>query len=991
MPLTLTEFVRRWKIASLSERSSAQTHFINICEMLGQPQPAEADPTGERYTFEKAVSKVYGGYGFADVWLRDHFAWEYKRSDKKNHKDLKAAYKQLNDYREDLLNPPLLVVCDLNRFEVHTNFTSTSKRTYAFDLSDLERNQPTATCPLPPLEVLRALFGDTNALRPNRTDAFVTQEAAKVFARLAERLEIEKRSHTDAPIHTKEEIAHFLMRLLFCLFADSIGLLPQRIFRNLLQSDDRFLPRRFLRKLRALFDAMSNANRDFDTFGEHTIKYFNGGLFDSSSIIELDTADLAILHEATRYNWAHVAPEIFGTLFERSLNAERRSLIGAHYTAAEDILLLIEPVLMRPLERRWAEVQNSILTVLSANGAASSQPGAQPQENGPVDDQGLKARLKITAPPPKTTSLLRSNPRAEALLATWLDELTSVRVLDPACGSGNFLYLALRRLLDLWLEAQRFAARHDISLVLPRMVSPTQLYGIETEFYAHELASIVVWIGFLQWKHEHGIIDDREPILQKLDNIQHADAILRYNEKFKSLEYPNGSPYEPTWPSADFIIGNPPFLGGKSLRRELGDRYVDDLFELYQGRVKAESDLVIYWFEKSRAAIETGLTRRAGLLATQSIRQGANRTALARIKETGNIFFAWSDRSWDLNGAAVRISMVGFDSGEEETIALDGTLVEEIHSNLSAGLNLTEIEHLAENDQIAFQGPVKVGKFELEESDALKMLRLHNVNGKPNSDVLKPWFNGGDITDRPSHRWIIDFGKMSEHDAAFYEGPFEYLRKVVMPKRLANRDRQRRENWWQLGRSGGNLKEASANLQRIIVTSRVSKHRFFIWAPANAVPDTRVVAIANDSDYMFGMLHSSAHQLWFHFTSSRHGVGNDPTYNPSTCFDTFPFPYPPNTEPSETDSPIVRAIADAARELVRLRDAWLNPPNASEADLKDRTLTKLYNARPAWLDNAHKALDEAVFAAYGWPSTLTDQEILARLLALNHQRAAAQS
>jgi type II restriction/modification system DNA methylase subunit YeeA len=986
MPLTLTEFVRRWKIASLSERSSAQKHFINICEMLGQPQPAEADPTGERYTFEKAVSKVYGGYGFADVWLRDHFAWEYKRSDKKNHKDLKAAYKQLNDYREDLLNPPLLVVCDLNRFEVHTNFTSTSKRTYAFDLSDLERNQPTATCPLPPLEVLRALFGDTNALRPNRTDAFVTQEAAKVFARLAERLEIEKRSHTDAPIHTKEEIAHFLMRLLFCLFADSIGLLPQRIFRNLLQSDDRFLPRRFLRKLRALFDAMSNADRDFDTFGEHTIKYFNGGLFDSSSIIELDTTDLGILHEATRYDWAHVAPEIFGTLFERSLNAERRSLIGAHYTAAEDILLLIEPVLMRPLERRWAEVQNSILTVLSANGAASSQPGAQPQENGPVDDQGLKARLKITAPPPKTTSLLRSNPRAEALLATWLDELTSVRVLDPACGSGNFLYLALRRLLDLWLEAQRFAARHDISLVLPKMVSPTQLYGIETEFYAHELASIVVWIGFLQWKHEHGIIDDREPILQKLDNIQHADAILRYDAE--------GQPYEPEWPQADYIVGNPPFLGGKSLRRELGDKYVDDLFELYSGRVKAESDLVVYWFEKARAVLDDGTNVRVGLLATQSIRQGVNRSVLARIKETGNIFFAWSDRSWDLNGAAVRISMVGFDDGDEQAITLDGAAVTEIHSNLTAGLNLTEIAPLAENNQIAFQGPVKVGKFELEETDAIKMLRMFNPNGKPNSDVLKPWFNGGDITERPYNRWIIDFGKMTEQDAALYESPFEYLRKAVKPTRLLNRDRQRRENWWQLGRSGGNLKEASAKLSRIIVTSRVSKHRFFIWAPNDAVPDTRVVAIALDSDFALGILQSSAHELWFEMTSSRHGDGKDggrPTYNPTTCFDTFPFPYPPGTEPTEADSPIVRAIADAARELVRLRDAWLNPPNASEADLKDRTLTKLYNARPAWLDNAHKALDEAVFAAYGWPSTLTDQEILARLLALNHQRAAAQS
>ena len=544
-------------------------------------------------------------------------------------------------------------------------------------------------------------------------------------------------------------------------------------------------------------------------------------------------------------------------------------------------------------------------------------------------------------------------------------------------------------MLDLWLETQHFAAEHHISLVLSRMVSPTQLFGIETEFYAHELASIVVWIGFLQWKHEHGVHDDREPILQKLDNIQHADAILGYDPNSKSSEYPDGTPYEPEWPKADFIIGNPPFLGGKSLRRELGDAYVDDLFRLYKGRVKAESDLVTYWFEKARAEIEHDKKKvRAGLLATQAIRQGANRNVLVRIKETGQIFFAWSDRSWNLDGAAVRISMVGFDGGCETSRILDGKIIEEIHSNLSAGLDLTNIVKLPENDQLAFQGPVKVGKFELDEAAATKMLRMHNVNGRPNSDVLKPWFNGRDITDRPANRWIIDFGKIGEAQAALYEAPFEYLKKVVRPTRIKNRDRQRRENWWQLGRSGGNLKGASSNLRRVIVTSRVSKHRFFIWAPPDSVPDTRVVAIARDDDYMIGALHSVCHQAWFEFTSSRHGVGNDPTYNPSVCFDTFPFPWPPGTEPSEAESPMVCAIAGAARELARLRDAWLNLPGASEEDLKPRTLTKLYNERPAWLENAHGTLDQAVFAAYGLAYPLSKDEIIRHLLELNSERTA---
>jgi hypothetical protein len=377
MRRTLAEFVDYWRVASLTESQGKQSHFIELCDLLGQPRPADHDETGERYTFEKRVTKTSGGTGFADVWLRDHFAWEYKGP----HKDLKAAYKQLNDYREDLLNPPLLVVSDFNRFEVHTNFPNTKKRVYEFNLSDLERNQVTATCPLPPLDVLRALFTDYDVLRPDRTDARVTQDVAILFTRLAERLELEERNLGA----TKEQIAHFLMRLLFCLFADSVGLLPKHLFRNLLQSDERFVVKKFLRKLGLLFNAM--AERD-GIFGEHSIKYFNGGLFDSDSIIALDAADIGILNRvAVNYDWSHIAPAIFGTLFERSLDPARRSLIGAHYTSEEDILLLIEPVVMRPLQQRWANVRDSILTVLglptvapllssrsAAEGSASPSP-----------------------------------------------------------------------------------------------------------------------------------------------------------------------------------------------------------------------------------------------------------------------------------------------------------------------------------------------------------------------------------------------------------------------------------------------------------------------------------------------------------------------------------------------------------------------------------------------------------------------------------------
>ncbi len=573
------------------------------------------------------------------------------------------------------------------------------------------------------------------------------------------------------------------------------------------------------------------------------------------------------------------------------------------------------------------------------------------------------------------------------MLAAWIDELTAVRVLDPACGSGNFLYVALRRMLDLWLEAQKFAAEQGISLVVPKMVSPSQLYGIEIEFYAHELASVVVWIGFLQWKHEHGVLEDREPILEKLTNIEHADAILRYDEA--------GKAYEPEWPRADCIVGNPPFLGDKKMRGELDTSehpsYVDNLRDLYLGRVPGGADLVTYWFEKARFQIENSDASRAGLLATNSIRMVGNRPVLERIEKTGNIFMAWSDRPWLLDGAAVRVSMLGFDDGTEPEHTLDGLSVSQIHADLTAETNLTSALPLKENKGFCFLGMMKGGPFDISAKDAQLMLSQPvNPNGRPNSDVVKRRLNGRDITYRDSGGWLIDFGvNMPEAAAALYEWPFEYVRKHVKPLRDVNRRTRMQQRWWIHGEARPGLRRATANLSRCIVTPEVAKHRLFIWMDTAIVPDHKLHVFSRADDYFFGVLHSFLHESWTLATCSWIGKGNDPSYNSDSVFDTFPFPWPPSTEPTEDADPRVRAIADAARELVRLRDAWLNPPGAAEAELKTRTLTNLYNARPAWLANAHQTLDEAVFAAYGWPADLSKQEILSRLLALNHQRAAA--
>jgi type II restriction/modification system DNA methylase subunit YeeA len=931
MALSLPEFVERWKASTLSERAAAQSHFIDLCEVLGQPHPAAVDQSGDTFTFEKHVSTLEDGKGFADVWKRGFFGWEYKGK----HKSLSAAYAQLVRYQGDLENPPLLVTCDQERFEVHTNFTGARPLVYSFTLNDLLTAAPTANCALAPLEVLRAVFTNPELLRPEAAQVRVTEHVAEEFAKLADSLE--RRG-----VNT-ERAAHFLMRLLFCLFADSIGLLPDHLFRQMIELD-RGKPANFARKLRQLFAAMSNPG---SAFGVHDIHYFNGGLFADDEVFDLTSADMAVLKAAAAFDWSQVEPAIFGTLFERGLDPGKRSQLGAHHTSREDILLIVEPVVIEPLQRRWVQV-NADATALAD--AAKTAKG--------------RAHTKL-------------RDELQAKVFGWMEELSAVRVLDPACGSGNFLYLALRRLLDLWHEARLFAAAHGLPTFIEKQVHPQQLFGLETNIYAQELASVVVWIGYLQWLNEHAIGWPVEPILRKLDNIQHRDAILTHDAK--------GKPIEPEWPEAEFVVGNPPFLGGKRLRKELGDEYVDDLFEVYEGRVARESDLVVYWFEKARALVEEDKVRRVGLLATQGIRGGANRKVLEKIKESGSIFWAYSDRDWILDGAAVHVSMVGFDSGAEKTRMLNGAVVSEINADLTTSTDFTSAAALPENYGLAFMGDTKGGSFDVSQSQAEQFLKSPlNANGRPNSDVVKPWINGLDLGGRPRNMYIIDFeSAKSEQDAALYEAPFEYVKKVVLPERQESRTTI--DEWWRHERPRPELRKALSGLSRYIVTPRVSRHRLFVFVGAAVIPDSALIAIARDDEYFLGVLHSKLHELWARRKGTQvREVESGFRYTPTSTFETFPFPWPPRSEPK--DSPLVKTIAEASRELVAKRDDWLNPPDASAEELRARTLTNLYNARPTWLADAHRNLDEAVFAAYGWLATLTDAELLEHLLALNHDR-----
>jgi type II restriction/modification system DNA methylase subunit YeeA len=460
------------------------------------------------------------------------------------------------------------------------------------------------------------------------------------------------------------------------------------------------------------------------------------------------------------------------------------------------------------------------------------------------------------------------------------------------------------------------------------------------------------------------------------------DAILAYKPS-EGSEPSEG--YEPEWPAVDVIIGNPPFLGGNRIRGELGDKYVDDLFKLYDGCVPAFADLVCYWFEKARAMIEAGKVKRVGLLATQAIRGGVNRKVLEKIKETGDIFWAQSDRNWILNGATVHVSMIGFDKAIEKNRTLDNLTVADINPDLTSHSNLTTALSLPENLKLCFIGTKKAGDFDIDEDLAKQFIAHPNPNGKSNSDVVFKWINGKSIVTNLPQRWIIYFGDMSIEEASLFEAPFEYVKKNIYPERQKNNEERARVKWWQHRRPATEMREETKKLKKYIATPRVSKHRLFAWIPSDVLPDDGIYVFSRDDDYFFGILHSRIHELWARATGTQlREAESGFRYTPTSTFETFPFPWVPGAEPK--DDPRVQAIAQAAKELVEQRDRWLSGEGLTEAEKKKRTLTNLYNARPTWLDLAHKRLDEAVFAAYGWKSDLGDEEILEKLLALNLER-----
>ncbi len=970
--MTPETFIARWKDNALTERAGAQAHFDDLCDLIGVEKPR--DP--HHYCFERGAKKSGGGDGWADVWKRGCFGWE----NKKPGRDLKAALKQLTDYALELENPPLLVVSDRERIEIHTAFTGYPDEPRLIKLDDIGRPEN--------LQTLRWVFTDPEKLKPTKSLAAITEDAAGKFGSLAEAL----RERGNPP----DQVAHFLTQCLFCMFAEDENLLPRGVFTNLL--DKAVDIERATNRITALFNAMQTGG----DYGDEAVRWFNGGLFETVAVPQLMLSDLVTLRAAAHMDWRAIDPSIFGTLFERGLNPKKRSQLGAHYTDPATIMKLVEPVIIRPLLAEWAIHRGHIAKLLDKS-----------------KKQGDKAYKD-----------------ANAEFHQFLERLKNYRVLDAACGSGNFLYVALKTLKDIERRVNTEAEQLGLQRQIGIECGPANVLGIELDPYAAELARVTVWIGEIQWMLQNGYPVSDKPILKPLDTIENRDALL------------NADGTEAAWPKTDAIIGNPPFLGGSKKSGELGKAYFDALNKVYDKAVPGGADLVCYWFDKARKQIMSGDATATGLVSTNSIRGGSNRKVLDAIVSDMVIFDAWADEPWINDGAAVRVSLVCFglpsasfaryadvaqtplraDSLLPHTgqpiATLDGKPVSKINPDLSFGaeINLTAAKPLAQNQQASFQGTSKKASFDVAGELARSWLAQPNPNGKPTTDVVRPWSNGLMLSGRASDIWIVDYGtEISEVEASLYELPFGYSLEHVKPERDKNNRESYRKYWWRHAEARPSMRAALKPLDRYIATIAHSKHRFFVWLPVAVCPDQALIVAARSDNATFGVLHSRFHELW----SLRLGTSLEdrPRYTPTTCFETFPFPA--HLTPRDTaewrgvipaDCPVkavAEKIAAAAETLNVRREAWLNPPEwvdwvitpeeekagfpkrpvakpGHEAEVKKRTLTNLYNARPTWLDMAHKELDAAVAEAYGWADytpDMSDEEILRRLLALNLERA----
>ena len=696
---------------------------------------------------------------------------------------------------------------------------------------------------------------------------------------------------------TELQAQRFVLQCVLCMFAEDRGMLPNRQFSLALEACKE--------KKESTYDVLSGLFTEMNTPGVtpggrfQGTPYFNGGLFADIPRIDLASSQLELLINSAREDWRSVRPSIFGNIFEASSDQIRRHSHGQHFTSEPDILKVVRPTIIEPWEER------------------------------------IEAAKNIG--------------ELEAVLFA----LQQFRVLDPACGSGNFLYMGYNALKDLEAKAlRRIQDRRKAESLKGQaafgFVTTNQFYGLDTDAFAVELARVTLMIA-RKVAHDRLGLTEQELPLDNLDkNIVQADALFD------------------KWPEADAIIGNPPFLGGKNLRLELGDEYAEKVFKAF-AEVKDSVDFCCYWFRKAQDSLNK--EGRAGLVATNSIRQGNSRRAGLDyiIKKGGHIHNAISTQPWS-GDAKVHVSIVNWSLKDAKRFSLDGEEVAQINSSLTSSIDVTGSPKLKANKSIAFQGviPVGVDGFSLTQNQAKELIEHEEAN----KAIVKAFLTADDLTDIPHaipRRWIIDFNDMSIEEAELYTRPFAQVQSLVKPARLTNRRDTTRLYWWKFGEKRPAMRERITQVGGYFCIPRHSKWFIPLVADPNWLPgDSTTVVVSTDS-YIHGIITSLPHRVWVEAQKST--LKGDTRYTHTSCFETFPFPQLVTAEQAE-------AIREAMTELNNYRNTWMTERQSGITDLYNR----YYEEPASKLSQLHQKLDTAVLKAYGWKA---DEDLLSNLLDLN--------
>ncbi|HEY1613800.1 MAG TPA: DNA methyltransferase [Rhizomicrobium sp.] len=1018
-------FITRWHgREGGQERANYALFLTEFCDVLGLPHPDPAGATTENndYVFERAVREVQPDGTETtrriDLYKRGSFVLEAKQSRLKGGlKEVAGQAEQFPDRGAQtrgrpatrawdvlMMNaraqaqayaralpadhgwPPFILVCDVGHvIEVYADFSGLGKNYNQFPDRESFRIRLEDLRDRTIRERLVGIWTDPKSLDPSLARARVTREIAERLAAVSKSLERTKK-------YNAESVAMFLMRCLFTMFAQSVELLPKDSFAELLKKCEAD-PEKFEPMVSQLWDAM---NIGAFAFGiESQVKRFNGEFFREHRALAVGREEIGELRAAAECNWRDVDPSIFGTLLEQALDPEERRRLGAHYTPRPYVERLVVSTIIEPLRADWA---NALATV-------------ERQKSERRDQDAI------------------------ATVRAFHEKLCSTRVLDPACGTGNFLYVSLELLKRLEGEVLEVLAdlgrREWLHSLEGHIIDPHQFLGLEKNPRAVAIAELVLWIGFLQWHIRTKGQPPKEPILEAFHNIKQAEAVLMWKGwPIQIGHYPNAR--RPEWPTAEFIVGNPPFIGGKDIRGRLGDDYAEALWRTHR-HMNESADYVMYWWDRSAELLtqkDTAL-RRFGLVTTNSLSQVFQRRVVERhmnAKQPMSIVMAIPDHPWtkaSADAAAVRIAMTVGEAGRrdgllrevirEEKLDTDAPLIEFqertgfINPDLTIGVDVVGAMPLLANGGLCHRGVQLMGSGFIVTSSEAENLGLGKREGLENH--IREYRNGRDLTAHSRGKMVIDlFGLDADEVRERFPEIYQHAKLEVKEKIVRNatsgkeekvgRDWNHREsykkNWWIFGEPRVELRSALAGLERYIATVETTKHRVFQFLGKSILPDNMLVAIASDDASTLGILSSRIHMVWALRAGGWLGMGNDPRYSKSRCFDPFPFP--------DADDLQRQRIRDLAEDLDAHRKRVLQEHSAL-------TLTGLYNVleelrqgvTPAALEPAsrqifddgqvlilkelHDRLDAEVAHAYGWPDDLSDEDILSRLVALNKERA----